>query len=106
MKIRDLLGNVNAEMPYLRRSTSTTHAIVLRVNAFCPIRHNDSLFPFDHKTNFKSSTPQHLLLLSGTISEPKAHRQPRNHFNIAMNLLLLGGLRQTSVLYSIPVATG
>lgn len=105
MTIRDLLGNVNAEVPYFRGSTSTTHAIVLRVNAFCPVRHNDSLFPFAHKPNFKSSTPQHLYL-SGTISEPKVHLQPRNHFDITMTLLLLGGLRQTSVLNSIPVATG
>ena len=86
----ELLGNVNVEVPHLRGSTSTTHTIVLRVHAFCPVWHNDSLFPFDHKSNFRYSTPQHLLLLSGAISEPKVHLQPRNHFDIAMILLLLG----------------
>ena len=34
MIIGNLLGNVNAEVLYLRRSTSTTHATVLRVDAF------------------------------------------------------------------------
>lgn len=100
-----LFGNANVEVTHLKGSTSTTHAIVLRVDAFCSVRHNDSLFPFDHKSNFNSST-QRLLLLSGATSEPKVHLQTRIHFDIAMNLLLLGGLWQTSVLHSIPVATG
>ena len=78
-----LLGNVNVETPHLKKSTFTTHGIVLRVDAFYPIRHN-SLFPLDHKTGFKYSTPQHLLLLSGAISEPKVHPKPRNLFDIAL----------------------
>lgn len=101
-----LLGNVNVEALHLKGSTSTTHGIVLRVDAFYPVRHNDSLFPIDHETSFKYSTPQHLLLLSGAISELKVHLKPRNLFDIALTLLLLVGFRQTPLLYSIPITTG
>ena len=95
-----LLGNVNVEAPHLKRSTSTTHGIVLRVDAFCLVRHNDPLFPFDH--NFHSA----ILLLSGAISEPKVHLTSRNLFDIALTLLPLVGFRQTPLLYSIPITTG
>ena len=101
-----LLGDVNVEAPHLKESTSTTHGIVLRVDAFCPIRHNNSLFPLDHTTDFEYSTPQHLLLLSGAISEPKVHLKPRKIFDVALVLLLLVGFRQTPLPYSIPIATG